>query len=165
MTPDPTEAGIDGLLKAFDKLAPRRLVTFRGRSLDSGFGGEGQTVVTRELTATSRSVAVATENFTAPALYVVIGRTGRAVEKLSRFPDEREVVFLPGSMFIVVKSARIDDLPVTIVEQLNPGRDQIDDPLGTLEEIAAFAVQRVGQARVAGPVAITTPGKFLGDIA
>ncbi|MCY7402529.1 MAG: hypothetical protein LH477_16520 [Nocardioides sp.] len=153
------------LLTALKKLPPHRGVSFRGRSIDSSYGREGQVIVTRELTATSRSVAVATENLTAPALYVVIGRTGRAIEKLSRHPGEHEVVFLPVSMFSVVKSARIDDLPVTIVEQLNPELAELDEPLGTLEEIAAFAVGRVAQAREAGPVEVTTPRKFVGDIA
>ena len=165
MSADATGAGVEGLLKAFAQLAPRRLVTFRGRSPGSGFGGEGQVVVTREVTATSRSVAVATENFTAAALYVVVGRTGRAVEHLSRFPDEHEVGFLPGTVFRVAKSARIDDLPVTIVEEVDPEAGETDEPLATLEEIGRFAVQRVEQAREAGPVPLTTPGKFTGDIA
>ena len=156
---------VAALLAALDKLPPYRGVTFRGRSLTSTFEREGQVIVTRELTATSRSVAVATENLTAPALYVVIGRTGRAIEDLSRHPGEREVVFLPASMFAVVKSARIDDLPVTIVEQLDPEMGKTDDPLGTLDEIAAFAVHRVARAREHGDVEITTPGKLVGDIA
>lgn len=156
---------VAALLRALEKLPPHRGVSFRGRSLDSSFGREGQVIVTRELTATSRSVAVATENLTAPALYVVLGRTGRALEDLSRHPGEHEVVFLPATMFTVVKSARIDDLPVTVVEQLNPEMTELDEPLGTLDEIAAYAVDRVGQARDQGPVEITTPGKFVGDIA
>ena len=98
-------------------------------------------------------------------LYVVLGRTGRAIETLSRHPGEHEVVFLPASMFTVVKSARVDDLPVTIVEQLNPEIEELDEPLGTLEEIAAFTVERVNEARDGGPVEITSPGKFAGDIA
>ncbi|MCP3420726.1 hypothetical protein [Nocardioides pinisoli] len=156
---------VAALLVALEKLPPHRGVSFRGRSLDSSFGREGQVIVTRELTATSRSVAVATENLTSPALYVVLGRTGRAIEDVSRHPAEREVVFLPASMFTVVKSARVDDLPVTIVEQLNPELGQLDEPLGSLEEIAAFTVEKVRQARDDGPVEITTPGKFVGDIA
>lgn len=156
---------VAALLVALEKLPPHRGVSFRGRSLDSSFGREGQVIVTRELTATSRSVAVATENLTSPALYVVLGRTGRAIEDVSRHPAEREVVFLPASMFTVVKSARVDALPVTIVEQLNPELGQLDEPLGSLEEIAAFTVEKVRQARDDGPVEITTPGKFVGDIA
>ena len=164
MTAEIDPAALDALLTAFGKLAPRRLVTFRGRPLDSVFGAEGQVVVTRGITATSRSVVVATENLTAPALYVVVGRTGRALEGLSRHPDEREVVFLPGTIFTVVKSARIDDLPVTIVEQLNPELE-MDEPLATLEEIGLFAVKRVGEARRSERVDITARGKFVGDIA
>lgn len=156
---------VAALLVALEKLPPHRGVSFRGRSLDSSFGREGQVIVTRELTATSRSVAVATENLTSPALYVVLGRTGRAIEDLSRHPHEREVVFLPASVFKVVMSARVDDLPVTIVEQLNPELGDLDEPLGTLEEIAAFTVARVGEARDQAPVEVTSPGKFAGDIA
>jgi hypothetical protein len=153
------------LLSALGKLPPHRGVSFRGRTRDAGFGREGQVIVTRELTATSRSVAIATENLSTAGLYVVLGRTGRAIETLSRHPDEHEVVFLPASMFTVVKSARVDDLPVTIVEQLNPEMEELDEPLGTLEEIAAFTVERVNQARDGGPVDLTSPGKFAGDIA
>lgn len=156
---------VAALLSALGKLPPHGGVTFRGRSSDSSFGREGQLIVTRELTATSRSVAVATENFSTPALYVVLGRTGRALEGLSQHPREREVVFLPASMFTVVKSARVDALPVTIVEQLNPETEEMGESLGTLEEIAAFTVQRVNEGRAAGAVEITSPGKFVGDIA
>jgi hypothetical protein len=163
--PEDLDQRVASLLRALEKLPPHRGVTFRGRAGDSDFGREGQVVVTRELTATSRSVAVATENFTSPALCVVLGRTGRAIEKLSRQPQEREVVFLPVSMFMVVKSARVDDLPVTIVEQLNPELGEPAEPLGTLEQIAAFTVARVGEAREQAPVEITSPGKFAGDIA
>ena len=74
-------------------------------------------------------------------------------------------MFLPATMFSVVKSARIDDLPVTIVEELDPETKELAEPLGTFEEIAAFAVDRVGRAREQGAVEITTPGKFAGDIA
>lgn len=156
---------VAALLRALDKLPPHRGVSFRGRTAESSFGREGQVVVTRELTATSRSVSVATENFAVPALYVVLGRTGRAIERLSRHPEEHEVVFLPASMFMVVKSARVDDLPVTVVEQLNPELETRDEPLGTQEEIAAFTVQRVRQARGDRPVVVSSPGKFVGDIA
>jgi hypothetical protein len=68
-------------------------------------------------------------------------------------------------MFMVVKSARVDDLPVTIVEQLNPELGEPAEPLGTLEQIAAFTGARVGEAREPAPVEITSPGKFAGDIA
>lgn len=163
-SPEDLDQRVAALLTALQKLPPHRGVSFRGRTADSGFGREGQVVVTTGLTPTSRSVAVATENFTVPALYVVLGRTGRAIQDLSRHPEEQEVVFLPSSMFTVVRSARVDDLPVTIVEQLNPELGELDEPLGTLEEIAAFTVSRVGEARQSAPVGVTTPGKFVGDI-
>lgn len=162
--PAPTsdDSRLDALVAAFATLDPRTGVTFRGRTMDSRFGREGQLVATRNLTATSRSVAVATENFCTPALYVVLGHSGRSVAPMSRFPDELEVVLLPGTVLRVVKSARVDDLPVTVVAEV--GGAAHDSPPVDLQEVAAFAVDRVRRARAEEPVVVTTPGKFAGDI-
>ncbi len=60
------------LLKALGKVPPRRGISYHGRPPGSTFGREGQALVTRLLTATSRDMWVATENFTADGLYVLI---------------------------------------------------------------------------------------------
>ena len=166
--PGPDE-GIDrkaaALLRSLEKLPPHRGVSYRGQVAGADFGrNEGQVVVTQLLTASSRDVRVATENFSASGLYVILGRTGRAIETLSRRPEEQEVVFLPASMFLVVKRAQLDGMPVTVVEQLNPELGKPDDALATLDEIAALVTQRVGAARSASPVELASPGKFAGDI-
>jgi len=155
---------VASLIRALDKLPPRRGVSYRGRAAGSTFGREGQVLVTKLLTPTSRDVRVATENFTTAGLYVVIGRTGRDIETLSQQPQDKEVVFLPASMFMVVQSARVDDLPITIVEQLNPEQETPDDPVGTLEEVGQLTARRVAEGRSAGPVEVHSPGKFSGDI-
>lgn len=152
------------LIRALDKLPPRRGVSYRGRTSGSAFGREGQVLVTRLLTPTSRDIRVATENFTSAGLYVVIGRTGRDIETLSQRPQDQEVVFLPASMFLVVQSARVDDLPITIVEQLNPEQEGVDDPVGTLEAIGQLTARRVAEGRSAAPVEVHASGKFCGDI-
>lgn len=161
---DELDRKVADLLQAVGKLPPRRGISYRGRQQGDSFGHEGQVLVTRLLTATSRDVRVATENFSSTGLYVVIGRTGRDIEQLSRHPDEQEVVFLPATMFLVVKSARVDDLPVTIVEQLNPEVDQLDEPIATLDEIGRLTAHRVNEGRSSAPVRIHSPGKFAGDI-
>lgn len=162
---DTDAARVEALLGALGKLPPHRGVSYRGQAAGASFGRtQGNVVVTRLLTASSRDVRVATENFRAAGRFVILGRTGRVIEHLSRHPEEREVVFLPSSMFMVVKQALLGGMPVTIVEQLNPERGTPDDPLATLDEVAALATRRVRAARSAPPVALTSPGKFTGDI-
>jgi hypothetical protein len=163
--PTATEQQVSTLLGALEKLPPHRGVSYRGIPADARFGHhEGQVVVTRLLTASSRDVRVATENFTSAGLYVVVGRTGRAIEHLSQHPEEQEVVFLPVSTFLVLQRARIDDLLVVVVEQLNPELGPTDDPLATLEELGALAVVRVREARQRPPVRVGSPGKYCGDV-
>lgn len=163
--PTATDQQVSTLLGALEKLPPHRGVSYRGIPADARFGHhEGQVVVTRLLTASSRDVRVATENFTSAGLYVVVGRTGRAIEHLSQRPEEQEVVFLPVSTFLVLQRARIDDLLVVVVEQLNPELGPADDPLATLEELGALAVVRVREARQRPPVRVGSPGKYCGDV-
>lgn len=153
------------LLAALRKLPGHAGMTFRGRPAAAGFGvREGQVLVSTGLVATSRDPRVATENFTADELFAVVGTAGRALEQLSQHPDEREVVFLPATMFLVVKRARVEDLPVTIVEQLDPMRDPAAGPTASLEETAREVTLAVLGARGRDDVVVHSPGKFAGDI-
>ena len=159
------EQKVGTLLGALEKVTPYRGVSYRGIPAGATFGRhEGQVVVTELLTASSRDVRVATENFTSHGLYVLVGRTGRAIEHFSQHPEEREVVFLPVSMFLVVKRARFDDLLVVVVEQVNPELGVPDDPLATLDELARLAALRIREAREQEPVSIGSPGKYSGDV-
>ena len=162
-----SEQKLNALLSALQKFPPHEGITYRGIPADAlGEHREGEALVTTGLTATSRDIRVATENATAAGLYVVVGRSGRAIENASRFPHEREVVFLPATLFRVARHARLGDLPVVLVEQIDPRKP----PAPTEQAPDAWQgwLRAAAQAHMAAlktePVRVTSPGKFLGVI-
>lgn len=165
-SPTPIEETLEHLLAALDKLPRYRGISFRGVGSAAGLGFQGGGfVVTTGLVATSRDPRVATENFTAAGLYAVVGRSGRSIEAHSQHPDEREVVFAPGATFTVVKHARVEDLPVVIVEELDPHAFDAPPEKTGLDEVGATIGRAVLAARALPELPVTSPGKFVGDIA
>ncbi len=158
------EQMVDDLIRGLRKMPLYEGVSFRGGTVEDTFGRSSGTVVAQALTATSRDARVATENFTTPALYAVVGNQGRSIESVSQHPAEREVVFLPGTLFRAVKQVRFDDLLITVVEQLDLDREP-GGPKGDLDELLETIATAVRDAQEAEPVEVTTPGKFAGDIA
>ncbi|MGN0063725.1 MAG: TNT domain-containing protein [Nocardioides sp.] len=163
--PPPSGAALSAmhLVRGLLRFPGHRGVTYRGMPDDAGFTREGQIVTAQGLLPTSRDPRVATENFTSKGLYVVVGRSGRAIEEVSVAAHEREVVFLPGTVFRIAKVARIDRLPVAIIEDLRPDGTAYE-PLGSYEEVAAHAVRAVDAARQRQPLSVTQPGKYCGDV-
>jgi hypothetical protein len=145
--------------------APRyRGVSFRGRADDAVFGPGAPTLVSRLVTATSRDLRVATENFATSSVYAIVGGAGRSVEAFSSRPREREVVFLPATMFRAVDTLDAGGFQVVVVEQL--AFDDVDRPgdSWTPERVLALLPDHVLRSRAAVPVDVTTPGKYLGDL-
>lgn len=168
-TPQPTDAQVSALLGALRKLPGHPGITYRGIGEDASFGTrEGAAVVTRGLVASSRDIRVATENSTASGLYVISGTTGRAIEQFSTHPTEREVVFPPSTLFRAVCKARLGDLPVVIVEQLDPAcppaAPAAEQEVEPWPEWLRTAAEAHRAALTMPPVEITSPGKFVGDI-
>jgi hypothetical protein len=151
------------LLAGLRKLPVHRGLSFRGGGVTDTFGRSSRTAVTRALTATSRDPRVATENFTTGGLYAVIGSAGRDVTGVSEHPAEREVVFLPDTAFRVVRTVRHEDLPIVVVEQLDPDRAPTEPKL-ELDSVLQRIATLVRAAKDADPVEVTSPGKFAGDI-
>ena len=158
------EEVLGNLIRGLSKLPAYDGVTFRGATPEDTFGTTSGTVVAQGLTATSRDARVATENFTAAAVYAVVGTHGRMVESVSQHPAEREVVFLPGALFRTLAQVRFQDLPIIVVEELDLERD-LDAPDGDLEELLATIAALVKRDLERLPVEVSTPGKFVGDIA
>lgn len=154
---------VDDLLRALQKMPVYEGISFRGGTVEDTFGRQAGTVVTRGLTATSRNARIATENFTTPAVYAVLGNRGRALEGVSQHPDEEEVVFLPGTLFRPVKQVRHDALLVTVVEQLDLERTP-EDPKADLDAVLASIASTVRHDLALGQIEISSPGKFAGDI-
>jgi hypothetical protein len=77
-------------------------ISFRGRSASAALGHSGQVVVSSGLVSTSQDIRVATENFSCEGIYAVVGNSGRSISSYSQHPHEKEIVFLPSTMFLVV---------------------------------------------------------------
>jgi len=110
------------LLRALAK-SPRLIgLTFRGHQ-EAIEGAAKGAVVSTGLVATSRDPRVATLNGTITSLYAVLGDLGAQLETISQAPQEREVVFLPSTLFVIGMTEHIAGFDVTYVEQINPDRD------------------------------------------
>jgi hypothetical protein len=162
-----TAEQLGALLSALDKLPPYAGLSYRGYAVPDG-RLRPRTVLSGVLVPTSRDPRVATENFAASGLYAVIGRRGRELTAVGDSPQEREVVFRPGSMFLPIERFDVDGLEVSIVEELDPDRDTDTHtdapPEPTLEQLKDQMREAIAEARTRPDVADVTPGKFVGSL-
>lgn len=155
---------IEAFLRTLEQLPPFAGITYRGCAADSHQAWGSRLVVSSGVVSTTRDPRVATENFTTPALYAVVSTTGRAIEAFSAAREQREVVFLPASQFFQVERVRVGDLPITIVEQLEPGQEAGSHVAGSLEQIESAVATAVLAARERPELLEAVRGKFSGDI-
>lgn len=155
---------LEALLSTLEQLPPHGGLVFRGCSARSHERWPGRAYVTEELLSASRDPRVATENFTTDAVYALVSRTGRAIEQFSAARYEREVVFLPGTVFTLVTRVRVKDLGVTIVEEFDPHAEGTPEPIdfGALQEEIGREILEAELREALQPSAV---GKFAGDIA
>lgn len=154
---------LDALLSALDKLPPYRGLSYRGYAGRQGPGFH-RALTSPLLVATSRDPRVATENFATDGVYAVIGSRGRDISSLSRHPDEQEVVFRPGSMFLPIERFDVDGLEVAIVEEIDPDRDPHEQPAFTLDQLKDQMRDSIQEARQRPEVDDVTAGKFVGPL-
>lgn len=158
-TPD-----LEAMLATLEQLPPHEGIVFRGCEARSHERWPGRAHVSERLLSASRDPRVATDNFATDAVYAILSRTGRAIEQFSAARHEREVVFLPGTVFTLVTRVRVKDLGVTIVEEFVPGAGGEQTPVdfaAVQEEIG----RAVLEAELREPVPPSIAGKFAGDIA
>lgn len=149
------------LLAALDKLPPYQGLSYRGYT---DGGPRRGTTISAGLVASSLDPRVATDNFTTPGVFAIIGNRGRDLSALSRIPVEREIVFRPGSMFLPIESFDLDGLRVSVIEELDPDRAPGTPPSVPLEQLEEQMRAEISAARRREPVASVTPGKFVGDL-
>jgi hypothetical protein len=151
------------MLATLEQLPPHEGIVFRGCEARSHERWAGRAQVTEQLLSTSRDPRVATENFSTEAVYAILSRAGRSIEQFSAARHEREVVFLPGTIFTLVTRVRVKDLGVTIVEEFVPDAEA-EPPVVDF----AVAQEEIGrailEAELRDPVPPSIPGKFAGDI-
>lgn len=152
---------LDALLSALDKLPPYRGLSYRGYAVPDG-RLRPRTVTSGVLVPTSRDPRVATDNFETTGVYAVISTRGRDIASLSRHPQEREVVFRPGSLFLPIETFDAGGLEVSVVEEIDPDRDPDEQPPFTLEQLEDQMRAAIDEARGRALVEDVTPGKFVG---
>jgi hypothetical protein len=159
----PLDERLAALLSALDKLPPYRGLSYRGYA-----GRQGQTfqraIPSGVLVSTSRDPRVATDNFSTDGVYAVIGRRGRDLTSVSERPDEQEVVFRPGSVYLPIERFDVDDLEVAIVEELDPDNDPNAAPPFTLDQLKDQMTEAIRDSRGRPSVDDITPGKFVGPL-
>ena len=124
--------------------------------------------VTSKLLSTSRDPRVATDNFACTTLFAIMARKARDVAKGSEHPEEAELVFLPGTVFVPVGTIRVTTMGSTaqILEEVDPaaGRTAGAGMPETVDDLIDMVVAQVSKARRMEPVDLTSPGKYAGPI-
>ncbi|GAA1844375.1 hypothetical protein [Agromyces salentinus] len=152
-------ARVAAFLAAAEKLPPSAGITFHGMN-----GPVIEEGTLAGVLATSRSIRVATENFRASSVVVILGRSGRELTALSRHPDEQEVVFLPGTSFLrAAGGAESGGLRVVLLEEVAA---QIEEHGSSMpaDDLLASVVAHIERERDLQPVDVHSAGKFVGPL-
>lgn len=124
---------------------------------------EGVTTLSRPAQA-ALEPRYASENFTAPVLYAIASRTARSVGMQSRFPDEGEIVLMPGTRLAPIAPPTVlDGVVVQFVEEFGETADEAP-PKGLpakLEVLEAAITATLASARRAPAVTVNSPGKYV----
>lgn len=155
---------LSSFLDAVAKLPAFNGITFRGLAVGEPL--PHAVGVLAGVVSSSRSARVATENFSAARLLVLLNRTGRSIAEFSEHPGEGEVVVRPGTVWraLIELSVTGTDVPVLVLEELDPsGTTPAPTEWGdTLDELAARVVRLVQQGLAAEPAPVAVPGKYVG---
>jgi hypothetical protein len=154
---------LEQFLGAIAKLPPAGGLTWRG--LDSPADTVPPVGVLTGVVSTSRDARVATENFTARTILVLLNRSGRDLSMLSANPAEAEVVQRPGSVWHRLPDLEIAGAPAPVValEEFDvEGRAQPSDWPTTLPELTTRVSQLLSTAQQSDQVPITRPDVFVG---
>lgn len=153
-----------GFLATLESLPPFQGISFRGCTPAAEFVRPGQSVVTRGLVSSSRSLEVATEGGTVQDLYVILGLTGRDIRPFSARRADREIVFPPGALFHLADTLEVGDRRAHLVVELDPQRPELPDVL--LAEFRSRARDLFAAATIrTEPDPEQISGKFAGDLA
>ncbi|MCC2307979.1 hypothetical protein [Cellulomonas chengniuliangii] len=159
-----SESGLGQFLDAIDKLPAFNGIAFRG--LAAGEVEPPPLGVVTGVLAASRDARVASENFTAGRLLVLLNRTGRDVSMFAERPADAEIVVRPGSVWHRLTEFETPGIaaPLLVLEELDVA-DVTASPTewgDTLAELTARVTRAVQQSLAAAPNEIGSPGKFVG---
>ena len=136
MTPT-FEDSARNFLSLLNKLPPTPAITFRG-FVDPSVT-QARVVTSPALTATSRSIAIATNNLRAPLVAVIVGANGR------------EVTYLPGTYFCQHPAVEFAGVTIQVFEEMCVSEDgtslDIARPLDSWNPILAVLEPALREAR------------------
>ena len=160
MTPT-FEDSARNFLSLLNKLPATPAITFRG-FVDPSVT-QARVVTSPALTATSRSIAIATNNLRAPLVAVIVGANGRDLAPLMAGAPTfnlEEVTYLPGTYFCQHPAVEFAGVTIQVFEEMCVSEDgtslDIARPLGSWDPILAVLGTR--PARGSRPVPRPTRG-------
>lgn len=150
------------IIEILAKLPPITTLAYHGLS-DVGELTGVQTLA--GLLPTSSDPRIATENFTTGGVAVIITATGRAVGPLSAHPHEREIVLLSGTLVAPITSTTLprSGVLVLIAEEIPASTVDLGLPAG-VDALLVEIDDRIVFAQQAGPVEISSPGRFVDQL-
>lgn len=165
MTDDDRLAKVQQFLATLEQLPPLVGPVLRGCSEDSTVTRQGQTVVTKGLVSGSRMPSVATDQGRVERVYAILSRSGRDISAFSAKQGDREVVFLPGTLFQLVATRDIAAMTVHVVLERTPEELASPvDPALVERVIAAVTPSLSDKATLAAGPPPGIPAKFIGDL-
>jgi len=112
------EAAASGLNKMTEKIFTGTV--YRGAYLPESVRNAykvGANVTEKAFTSTSRSFS---DKFTGNTVFVINSKTGKMIEEMSTFANEKEVLFAPGTVFKVVAKTIEGKVTKILMEQITP---------------------------------------------
>lgn len=145
--------------------APKHVgLSFRAIPDDAPTPYPGMAVVATWIVPTSLDPMVATGNRARRRLYAVVGDAGADIGAFSSQPQEREVAYLAGTMFVAGPTETMHGYTVTFVEQVDTSR-----AAGRAEAFGHGRVREgvdllLGSLDEREPVSVPHPDKFVGEL-
>ncbi len=162
--PPDDRARVERMVRGLDE-APKHVgVSLRGMEHGSPRPYPGQTVVSSWLVPTSVDPLVATRNLELTRLFAVTGDAGADVRLLSAHPEEREVVYLPGTVFVMGPTEIVEGVEITFVDQADTQREPAVAARFEIEAVRQVVRRLLAAARERSPVVLTRPEKFVGPL-
>ncbi|MEY4064687.1 MAG: hypothetical protein RIR26_895 [Pseudomonadota bacterium] len=112
------EAAASGLTKMTDKIFTGTV--YRGAYLPANISSAykvGSNITEKAFTSTSRSFG---DKLSGNVLFVIQSKTGKMIEELSTFANEKEVLFAPGTVFKVISKTVEGKITKILMEQISP---------------------------------------------
>ena len=138
-------------------------LSLRGHREPGATLGYGRAVVTTWICPTSLDTRVATGNGRTDQVFAILGDDGADLRQLSAMPLEREITYLPGTVFVYGPTEIIAGLRVTFVEQVNSQRSP-EVRARLTHAWAADVLPQMIEAVHGAPAALERPEKFIGPL-